>query len=137
MAWPFGLDPDAGSGIRAAGRTELTDLTAQERRLAALAAGDIAAAAEGITETACLFLPCFDPADKRLEVLVSGRAAYQEYLRALLELYEIKRITPASILVRERYLFSENTLELAARGNGAPLQAGVGYALAEIFSRGG
>jgi hypothetical protein len=132
MAWPFaaasGLDGSTAAGA-VIDRQERA--TAHRLRMQGLVSGNLQQATQGISPEARLFLPCFDPNDKRLELYVRGDAAYHQYVTSLFDFYRLEgRGLSNQVAGALPYAFSENELLLTPR-QGPPLK--VRYALAEIF----
>jgi hypothetical protein len=138
MAWPFGIEPGAVRPSRDLGgrvRSELLDLTAHEQRISGLNSENADLASTGIIEESQLFLPCFDPADQRLELLVSGVSAYKDYLAALWAIYRIDTVVNLNMSIGDQYVFSEYLLKVTDRGSGNALE--IRYALVEILAADG
>ncbi|MDB5424733.1 MAG: SnoaL-like protein [Phenylobacterium sp.] len=135
LAWPFGAAPGARRPARelAGGvRSETADLLAHNARMAGWLAGDVEAASAGLAPDALLFLPCFDPDDERLALMVNGLEAYRAWLRALFAVYRVEALAQSNVVVGDQYLFSEHALALARRSDGAATP--VRYALAEVLN---
>jgi hypothetical protein len=129
MAWPFlpgTVREDVGW------RQKTVDLTAHNKRMAALRDEDFKTASLNVAEKCHLFLPCFDPADQRRALSVSSRAEYEAYLEKLFSRYKIESIAPSNISVSNQYVFSETLWHVRERNSGKPQV--IRYALAEIFN---
>jgi hypothetical protein len=132
MAWPFaatvGLDGSTAAGL-VIDRQERA--TAHRQRMLGLLSGNLEQATQGISPEARLFLPCFDPNDKRLELYVHGDEAYRQYVTSIFEIYRLEGHGVSNQIAGDLpYAFSEDELLLTPR-QGLPLK--VRYALAEIF----
>jgi hypothetical protein len=136
MAWPFGLNlgPAAADAAAATARTTASDLDAHKRRMAGWASGDVDAASRGVADACSLFLPCFDPDDARLTVLVRSHTDYRSYLRALFELFRFSDLAPSNAILKDNYILQEYALTATAASGG---RTDLRYVLAEILNPAG
>lgn len=138
MAWPLDLEPGPVRPTRdrkGMVRSELLDLAAHEQRMAGMADENLASACIGLVDDCQLFLPCFDPTDERLELIVSGVNSYKNYLASLWAIYRIDNIVNLNMSIGDQYIFSEYRLKVTQRSSGNALE--IRYALVEVLAQEG